>query len=313
MQSIKVSVIIPCYNVEAYISECLDSVLAQTYTNVEIICVDNGSSDDTVKIIESYNNSEIKLFYEPKQGAPYARNLGLEKSEGDWIQFLDADDLLLEDKIANQVKLISDENISFIYSSHQYREVDGSTVYKEIKEADNCFFSLFKRELGNTCSNLFNKEYLNKTKGWNTKLSSSQETDLMFRLLKENSNCMFSNENNTIVRARNCGQISHQSPIVKWSNFLDVRYEILIYLNNNRMFLNLKDDFLSFFLASIFILKKYDTSKAMFYAKRLLEFNISKLKPIGGLKPKTIKIISIIGLRNFLMLHTTFTKIKNGG
>ena len=111
-----VSVIIPAYNVEAYIAPCLGSVLAQSYPKLEIICVDNNSTDNTLQKLEALREKhpEIILLTEEKQGAPAARNAGLHIAKGEWIQFLDADDILLPGKISRQVSLLENAEVGFI-------------------------------------------------------------------------------------------------------------------------------------------------------------------------------------------------------
>jgi glycosyltransferase involved in cell wall biosynthesis len=87
-----VSVIIPAYNAGAYINETIDSVLTQTYPHVEIIVVDDGSTDDTVERLKKYG-AGIKYIYQANAGVGPDRNTGFDASSGDYIAFLDADDI----------------------------------------------------------------------------------------------------------------------------------------------------------------------------------------------------------------------------
>jgi glycosyltransferase involved in cell wall biosynthesis len=115
-----ISVIIPCYNVEAFISECVDSVLNQTYQEIEIICIDNNSSDNTWQTLIQLKNifPHLIIDKEIKAGACAARNKGLNIANGYWVQFLDADDLLLPKKIEHQVELLKcNSNIAFVAGS----------------------------------------------------------------------------------------------------------------------------------------------------------------------------------------------------
>lgn len=90
----KVSVIIPVYNVQAYIERCLNSVLAQTYTDFEVICIDDGSTDDSGKICDAFQEKDnrIRVRHIENHGVSYARNLGLSMAEGEWFCFVDSDD-----------------------------------------------------------------------------------------------------------------------------------------------------------------------------------------------------------------------------
>ena len=91
-----VSVIIPVYNLENYIGNCLNSIVNQTYTNLEILCVDDGSSDRSAEIIRSFceKDGRVKYFYQENAGVSAARNSGLEKASGEYIMFVDGDDYL---------------------------------------------------------------------------------------------------------------------------------------------------------------------------------------------------------------------------
>lgn len=96
-----VSCIVPVFNGERYLTEALDSILAQQYEPLEIIVADDGSTDDTATIIRSYGD-RVRALRQPKSGAPAARNLGLQAARGELIAFLDSDDLWHRDKLARQ-------------------------------------------------------------------------------------------------------------------------------------------------------------------------------------------------------------------
>ena len=93
---VKVSVIIPVYNVENYLAECLDSIVNQTLKDIEIICINDGSTDNSLEILETYAQSDdrFKIFNQENQGQGVARNHGIKLSQGEYIYFMDADDYL---------------------------------------------------------------------------------------------------------------------------------------------------------------------------------------------------------------------------
>ena len=97
----KISVIIPCYNVENFIGECLDSVINQTFEDVEILCINDGSTDNTLNILETYGerDSRIEIFSQKNQGLSASRNLGLEKAKGKYIFYLNSDTVLLNNAV----------------------------------------------------------------------------------------------------------------------------------------------------------------------------------------------------------------------
>lgn len=102
-----VSVLIPCYNAERWVAETLDSVFTQTWPNLEVILVNDGSTDGTNKILERYHARGLKVIDQPNGGQTAALNRCLEAARGEFIQYLDADDLLAADKIAIQMNRLS--------------------------------------------------------------------------------------------------------------------------------------------------------------------------------------------------------------
>jgi glycosyltransferase involved in cell wall biosynthesis len=104
-----VSVIIPNYNYGRFISRAIDGVMAQTYSNVEIIVVDDGSTDDSLEILTSYEKKGVKVIQQKNSGVSAARNNGAAKSNGEFIAFLDADDIWLPNKIERQLAAFTDK------------------------------------------------------------------------------------------------------------------------------------------------------------------------------------------------------------
>ena len=102
-----ISIIVPCYNIEKYISKTLESVRNQTFQNFEIILIDDGSKDNTGKILDDYNKKDkrIKVIHKINEGVSQARNIGIENAVGEYIYFLDGDDLIEKNLLerANEV------------------------------------------------------------------------------------------------------------------------------------------------------------------------------------------------------------------
>ena len=132
----KVSVIIPLYNMQEYILDCLNSVENQKYREIEVICVNDGSTDESQKILEEFvlsSKLEIKLIYQDNLGAPNARNNALKYCKGDYIQFLDADDILLPMKIHNQIKLAKKNNFpDLIVGSYKSIDLENNLISKPL-------------------------------------------------------------------------------------------------------------------------------------------------------------------------------------
>lgn len=125
MESTLVSIITPTYNCGEYIAKTIESVIAQTFTNWEMIIVDDCSTDDTCRIVLDYfsKDSRIKYFcLETNSGAAVARNTALQMANGRWIAFLDSDDLWEPTKLERQIAFMKDNDYAFSY--HDYIEID---------------------------------------------------------------------------------------------------------------------------------------------------------------------------------------------
>jgi glycosyltransferase involved in cell wall biosynthesis len=118
-----VSIIVPCYNSAEYIAQTIESVLAQTYQDWEMIVIDDCSVDDSVKIVSSYQKKDDRInLYRTKacSGSPMEpRNMGIAKASGQYIAFLDSDDVWLPNKMENQIKLFNEKNIGLVYSNYE--------------------------------------------------------------------------------------------------------------------------------------------------------------------------------------------------
>ena len=112
-----ISIITPVYNVERFLAETIESVLAQTYLHWELILVDDGSTDRSAEICKQYveKDNRIKYFYKDNGGQASARNLGIKKATGSYITFLDSDDLYLEDKLENHFNDLENHQADFYY------------------------------------------------------------------------------------------------------------------------------------------------------------------------------------------------------
>lgn len=115
----KVSVHIPCFNSALFIKETLESVLTQTYKDFEVIVMDDGSTDSTGEIIKSFSDPRIKYFYKENEGLSETRNKCIAVSKGEYIAFLDHDDLWMPAKLEKQVKMLDDnKDVGLVYTNY---------------------------------------------------------------------------------------------------------------------------------------------------------------------------------------------------
>ena len=115
-----VSVIINCYNGAEYLREAIDSVIAQTYQNWELIFWDNQSTDSTAEIVKSYSDSRLHYFYAPEHTSlGKARNLAVEKANGEYINFIDADDVWAPEKLAQQIAIVEPGKVETVITGYE--------------------------------------------------------------------------------------------------------------------------------------------------------------------------------------------------
>lgn len=184
----KVSVIVPAYNAEKYLKECLDSICAQTYPALEIIVVDDGSKDSTVSIIKNCAERDGRIipFYNENHGVSYSRNFGLEHCTGEYVTFVDADDLVAQDFASQMVHDLeeSDADIAVIgvAKSRSFQPemfTSGTTLLYEEPEMLEQVFGMFE---GFVWNKLYKKSLL-QTKSIRLEQNIAVCEDLLFNVL----------------------------------------------------------------------------------------------------------------------------------
>lgn len=278
----KVSVIIPFYNMQEFILDCIKSVDNQIYREIEVICVNDGSTDGSQKILEEFilsSNLEIKLINQNNLGAPNARNTALKYCKGDYIQFLDADDILLPMKIYNQIKLVKQNNFpDLIVGSYKSVYLESNIISKTTYDPTfnyNLWENLINTNLGNTCSNLFKHDIFKNKIKWDETLKSSQEYNLMFELLQNRISVIFDSQISTVIRIREHGSISKSNTDEKWERYVDLRVRIITYLSSKDPRI-LDDCIMQAFFSSIRILYPYNPKLSKSYYK---DFFSNKFTP----------------------------------
>jgi glycosyltransferase involved in cell wall biosynthesis len=132
-----VSIIIPTYNSKTYIQEAVSSALNQTYKPIEIIVIDDGSTDGTSDLFSEFKNQGVRCFSIENGGASKARNFGLERAKGDYIQFLDADDIIADSKIQKQLELMLSQNSDISYTPWiDFKETTNDGLHTQFRFAD---------------------------------------------------------------------------------------------------------------------------------------------------------------------------------
>jgi glycosyltransferase involved in cell wall biosynthesis len=179
-----VSVLIPCHNNEAFVGEAIESALGQTYPNIEVIVVDDGSTDKSLNVIKSYGE-QIKWKSTPNRGACAARNTAFGLSQGEFIQFLDADDLIAADKIEKQIPYLI-QGAAEIVLCYGLIFGDGKPLRKKKRpflDPNGVDPFVFSCNQGfSTHGPLHKRQNLEKVGGFNESVKRGQENDLHLRL-----------------------------------------------------------------------------------------------------------------------------------
>lgn len=139
-----VSIVIPNYNGGEFLNDCIQSAINQSYSNIEIIVVDDGSTDDSGEILSHYGG-QVKLIQTSNRGAAAARNLGISIAEGEFIAFLDSDDWWASDKISRQVEKLTKDNCDLVYCGvNEVTQVTSEVKIIVPEYAGDCY-SYFKK------------------------------------------------------------------------------------------------------------------------------------------------------------------------
>jgi len=176
MNNMKISIIVPVYNVECYLAECIDSIVGQTYRDIEIIIVNDGSIDNSLAIINNYavKDCRIIVINQKNQGLSVARNAGIERATGDYVMFIDSDDYISLDICQIVVEEIQKSNSPdmFIYGRYRFyndkkKYVEDSIVIDDYTTTytglDYLKKSLLKNKFhASACNKIYKREFINR-------------------------------------------------------------------------------------------------------------------------------------------------------
>jgi glycosyltransferase involved in cell wall biosynthesis len=185
----KVSVIIPAYNSEEYISSAVKSVLNQTHSDLELIIIDDGSTDNTKKIVDFFDDLRIKYIYQKNAGVAVARNNGIKNSTGEYIAFLDADDIWKPEKLQVQLdKILAEDDVCMIYSAFEmlYKGSNRTKIYRYNHNEQNFTEKLITdpfKTVPYPSTVILKKSYLDRTGDFNQEFKTGEDWDLWLRLL----------------------------------------------------------------------------------------------------------------------------------
>lgn len=221
MENELVSIIMPNYNGAKYVKETIESVLAQTYQNWEILFVDDCSTDNSLEIVQSFQEARIRILKNGKNsGAAASRNYALREAKGKWIAFLDSDDIWLPEKLEKQIAFMKENNYAFSYT--EYEEIDQKSVSlgKYITGPNK----ITKRKMFNYCwvgclTVMYDRETIGLVQ-IDDRIAKRNDYAIWLKVCPK-ANCYLLREKLAKYRRRE-GSISHQSKVslIKYHYFL---------------------------------------------------------------------------------------------
>jgi len=314
-----VSIIIPCYNSEKYIADALHSCFTQTYKNIEIIIVDDGSTDNTKKVLKQFvkKYSNIKVLTQTNQGAPAARNLAFKHTKGDYVQYLDADDILHERKIETQIDRLRDEKDStliFCRSKIFTNDINQSIDYDSPIAKDYGNPKQFLIDLWCNTNSIYPHAWLTprplieQSEGWDETILKNQDGIFFAKLIASASQILFEEQAWVYYRVENENSISRK----KSHKYEKSRLES--YKHYENIFADdLENPAVKRALAifySDFIFYNYPENKD------LVKIADEKIKSFGFDQPINVKIdlyrklSPIFGIYGSIYIHKLLSRIK---
>lgn len=241
----KVSILLPCYNAEQWIAQAIESALNQTYPNKEVIVVDDGSTDSSLEIIKSFGD-RIRWETGSNRGGNIARNRLLELSTGEWLQYLDADDYLLPNKIERQVKFLSGvPQADIVYSPSIFEYHEGNNPRREtlpIPKPHDAWVLLARWYLPQTGSPLWRKHTIIDVGGWKVDQPCCQEHELYLRLLIAGKRFEYFNEAGSVYRQWSESTICKKNKLETYRWRLEIKDKIEQHLEAKGGLTKLRQD-----------------------------------------------------------------------
>jgi glycosyltransferase involved in cell wall biosynthesis len=213
-----VSILIPAFNAQEWIADTLRSAVAQTWEQKEIIIVDDGSTDQTLAIARQFESDEVRVVTQKNQGAAAARNKCFSLSGGDYIQWLDADDLLAPDKIARQMEALNQSHSKrtlfssawgrFLYRYYRAKFVP-TALWCDLPPAEWLLRKMGQNLYMQTATWLVSRELTEAAGPWNTQLVTDDDGEYFCRVLLQSEGVRFVPEAKVYYRASGAGSLSY--------------------------------------------------------------------------------------------------------
>lgn len=228
---------IPCYNAEQWVGQAIESALEQTYSNKEVIVIDDGSTDQSLNVIKQFGK-HIRWQTQTNQGGNITRNKLLDKSTGEWLQYLDSDDYLKQKKIEEQIIYLQqnpDTDIVYSPSIYEYIQSDGSAIQEilPIPQPHDPWILLARWFLPQTGSPLWRKQAIIDAGKWKINQPCCQEHELYLRLLKTKQKFVYFNQAGSVYRQWSENTVCKKDKPEVFRRRLAIETDLESYLNKN--------------------------------------------------------------------------------
>ncbi len=290
-----VSICIPAYNSEKWIGETIQSAINQTWQNKEIIVVDDGSTDNTLNILQRFQSDIVKIVTQENKGACAARNHALAISKGDFIQWLDADDLLAHNKIELQLKeidfnkntriLLSSSCAKFYYRANKNRFAPNQ-LWQDLTPKNWFLKRFIDGAIIYQHAWLVSREITEKAGKWNEKLIVNQDGEYFCRIVAASDFIKFVGEAKCYYRVGNIGSVSNSKSNKKLASLIEANIlstNHLLELENSFTTKNASIIFLQKFLSGIY----YEDNEIE--AIKLVKDKIAELGGIVSVRKESTK------------------------
>ena len=205
----RVTICIPCFNAERWIAEAVRSALGQTWPDIEVIVVDDGSTDGSLEALREFG-AAIRVLRGEHRGGNAARNLAWRSGTGEWFQFLDADDYLLPEKIARQFEEAGPGDVIF---SPVWEEKDGQRTVSKIDAAQDIHALWLSWQFPQTGGCLWSKSALERIGGWNEAVPCCQDPELYLRGVQAGLRFTYAPTPNAVYRVWSGQSLCRKDPI----------------------------------------------------------------------------------------------------
>jgi len=263
----EISIIIPIYNAEKYLSQCIKSALAQTYINFELILADDGSCDKSSAICDYFasKDNRIKVIHKTNGGPSSARNAGIDHATGNWIAFIDADDWVNPEYINDLFKAVDGENMLIVQGiNYLNKEKDKNTIvdFGNNIVSSNSYYTIFSiiklYKYGYPVSKLYNRDVIiNNNIRFDNDINLREDLIFMLQYLIKIKIIKFIPNSNYYYRRDTCGLTYKGSSFISENKFYNSLYSLIDRMdklkNANYNFIELKQIAASALMGSIFI------------------------------------------------------------